>query len=37
LPKVAHAAKRADSPVLAVPAGRWSAFLRGVAGGDFVG
>ena len=28
--------KDPDGPVLAVPAGRWSAFLRGVvAGGDF--
>jgi Domain of unknown function (DUF397) len=27
--------KDPDGPVLAVPAGRWSAFLRGVAVGDF--
>lgn len=27
--------KDPDGPVLAVPAGRWSAFLRGVATGHF--
>lgn len=27
--------KDPDGPVLAVPARRWSAFLRGVAAGDF--
>lgn len=26
--------KDPDGPVLAVPSGRWSAFLRGVATGD---